>query len=147
MPLLSQKCCAPFVCLTIALSDLGWTITAAAPVCFCLRWLSSAGAGCCGFRLICIRLLLLLPRLCFVQQQRAWFAHFDEDGSGELSQAEVVRGLIKSFQLGSDLRTVQEMKDTVGVTLRLPSKKGSPVSFVFWTVRMSLAPRAGLTKE
>ena len=45
--------------------------------------------------------------------QRAWFAYFDEDNSGELSQAEVVRGLIKSFRLGSDLRTVQEMKDTV----------------------------------
>ena len=50
------------------------------------------------------------------QQQRAWFAYFDEDNSGELSQAEVVRGLIKSFHLGSDLRTVQEMKDTVRET-------------------------------
>jgi hypothetical protein len=36
----------------------------------------------------------------------AWFDYFDEDSSGELSQAEVVRGLIKSFRCGQDLRQV-----------------------------------------
>jgi hypothetical protein len=35
-----------------------------------------------------------------------WFDYFDEDNSGELSQAEVVRGLIKSFRCGQDLRQV-----------------------------------------
>jgi len=44
----------------------------------------------------------------------AWFGYFDEDHGGTLSQAEVVRGLIKSFRLSEDLLKVEELKATVG---------------------------------
>lgn len=33
-----------------------------------------------------------------------WFKHFDEDGTGELTQEEMVRALIKTFKLGSDVK-------------------------------------------
>ena len=45
--------------------------------------------------------------------QEGWFAWVDEDGSGELSQGEVVRGLVKSFNLSRDLAKNEELKTTV----------------------------------
>lgn len=45
--------------------------------------------------------------------KQAWFRHFDEDGSGELSISEVTRGLIKSYHLSSDVNQAQAMRDLV----------------------------------
>jgi len=52
-----------------------------------------------------------VPDIC--THKNEWFAYFDEDSSGELSQEEVVRGLIKSFHIGQDLRQVEVLKQTV----------------------------------
>eukprot|EP00613_Pedinella_sp_CCMP2098_P075679 CAMPEP_0171935788 /NCGR_PEP_ID=MMETSP0993-20121228/33246_1 /TAXON_ID=483369 /ORGANISM="non described non described, Strain CCMP2098" /LENGTH=426 /DNA_ID=CAMNT_0012576801 /DNA_START=30 /DNA_END=1307 /DNA_ORIENTATION=+ len=46
----------------------------------------------------------------------AWFNYFDEDGSGELSQQEVARGLVKSLHVvhsQGGVRAVDDMKRTV----------------------------------
>ena len=43
-----------------------------------------------------------------------WFTYWDEDGSGELEQDEVVRALIKTFELSSNnLEQVRNMRDIV----------------------------------
>ena len=50
-----------------------------------------------------------------IQNDReAWFTHFDEDESGELEKGEVVRALIKTFKLSSDLGKVEEMRTYSG---------------------------------
>jgi hypothetical protein len=64
-----------------------------------------------------------------------------------------VRGLVKSFRLGSDLRTVQEMKDTVGVVQLIiiniiikmckstnKAAGNSQCLFVFWNRSDVVAP-------
>jgi len=43
----------------------------------------------------------------------AWFTYYDEDGTGTLSQEQVVRGLIKTFQLSADLAQVQRQRTLV----------------------------------
>ncbi len=43
-----------------------------------------------------------------------WFDHFDEGRSGYLSQEAVVRGLIKTYGLGTDLSQVVAMRKLVG---------------------------------
>ena len=48
------------------------------------------------------------------QDRVAWFTHFDEDGTGELAQEEIVRALIKTYKLASDLGQVWAMRDLVG---------------------------------
>ena len=45
--------------------------------------------------------------------KHAWFEYWDEDGSGELEQIEVVRAVIKSFGLSADVAKVEEMKSIV----------------------------------
>ena len=45
-------------------------------------------------------------------ERDAWFSRFDEDGAG-LTQEEVVRGLIKTYRLGSDLEQVRSMRALV----------------------------------
>ena len=40
------------------------------------------------------------------RDKEGWFAYFDDDGSGELSMEEVVRGLVKSLKLSADLAKV-----------------------------------------
>jgi Ca2+-binding EF-hand superfamily protein len=42
-----------------------------------------------------------------------WFAHWDEDGNGTLEKEEIVRALIKTFKLSTDLKRVQDMRDVV----------------------------------
>ena len=42
------------------------------------------------------------------------FEYFDEDRSGTLEKGEVIRALIKTFGLSSDLRKVEEMRSVVG---------------------------------
>jgi hypothetical protein len=41
------------------------------------------------------------------------FEYFDEDASGTLEKGEVIRALIKTFRLSSDLRKVEEMRSVV----------------------------------
>ena len=41
------------------------------------------------------------------------FEYFDEDRSGTLEKGEVIRALIKTFDLSSDLRKVEEMRSVV----------------------------------
>lgn len=45
--------------------------------------------------------------------KRAWFLYFDEDRSGELSEPEVVRGLIKSYHLSQDVHEVRKLREIV----------------------------------
>ncbi|KAI9016678.1 hypothetical protein DFJ74DRAFT_239175 [Hyaloraphidium curvatum] len=44
---------------------------------------------------------------------RAWFEYWDEDGSQELDKEEVVRALIKTFRLSTDLARVRETREMV----------------------------------
>lgn len=57
--------------------------------------------------------------------KQAWFDYVDEDKSGELSQAEVVRGLIKSFKLGTKFAQVSELKEQVAALWFLFDRDGS----------------------
>jgi len=43
----------------------------------------------------------------------AWFDHFDEERMQSLSQEGVVRGLIKTYELGSDLAQISQMRALV----------------------------------
>ena len=43
----------------------------------------------------------------------AWFAHFDEAGNGALAPEEVVRGLIKTFGLSTDLSQISNTRELV----------------------------------
>ncbi|KAH9245974.1 hypothetical protein BASA81_016515 [Batrachochytrium salamandrivorans] len=42
-----------------------------------------------------------------------WFEYWDQDGNGSLDKDEVIRALIKTFSLSSDLYKVNELRDTV----------------------------------
>jgi Ca2+-binding EF-hand superfamily protein len=53
------------------------------------------------------------PPQLTLSSKKQWFAHFDDDGSGSLEQEEVVRGLIKTFDLRLDLFKLNEMRQTV----------------------------------
>mmetsp|Transcript_67018 Transcript_67018/g.160244 ORF Transcript_67018/g.160244 Transcript_67018/m.160244 type:complete len:123 (+) Transcript_67018:624-992(+) len=46
--------------------------------------------------------------------KNAWFAFFDEDGSGALDQEEVVRGVVQTFKLSSDLDRVRMLREILG---------------------------------
>ena len=54
-----------------------------------------------------------------------WFEHFDPAGAGALSQEAVVRGLIKTYGLGSDLAQVQQMRTLVGAIWGIFDSDGS----------------------
>ena len=47
------------------------------------------------------------------RDKEGWFAWVDEDGSGELSQGEVVRGLVKSFRLADSFEKNGELRSVV----------------------------------
>jgi Ca2+-binding EF-hand superfamily protein len=52
------------------------------------------------------------PRLGLSTREE-WFQYFDEDGNGSLGKEEIVRALIKSFRLSSDLRKVEEIRNVL----------------------------------
>ncbi|KAH9261377.1 hypothetical protein BASA81_000009 [Batrachochytrium salamandrivorans] len=52
------------------------------------------------------------PKLS-VGTMRQWFEYWDQDGNGSLDKDEVIRALIKTFSLSSDLYKVNELRDTV----------------------------------
>jgi hypothetical protein len=56
------------------------------------------------------------------RHKMAWFDYFDEDQSGDLSQAEVVRGLIKSFRMSEDLKQVRRLPAGASVLSALPAE-------------------------
>jgi len=45
--------------------------------------------------------------------RHGWFGQFDEDATGELTQEEMVRALIKTYKLASDLGQVRAMRELV----------------------------------
>jgi len=48
-----------------------------------------------------------------------WFDYFDEESAGRLSQEAVVRGLIKTYGLSSDLAQVVQMRENVAAVWAL----------------------------
>jgi Ca2+-binding EF-hand superfamily protein len=63
------------------------------------------------------------PNIC--RDKRAWFEYFDDDKSGELSQEEVGRALIKSFGLENKLSEIASMKETVACCWAIFDPDGS----------------------
>merc|ERR1712146_606364 len=57
--------------------------------------------------------------------RNGWYDYFDEDGSGTLEKEEVVRALIKTFNLGTDVRELTKMRDTINVVWSLFDDDGS----------------------
>merc|ERR1712098_284946 len=54
-----------------------------------------------------------------------WFEYFDEDHSGTLEKGEVIRALIKTFRLSSDLSKVEEMRQVVAAVWPMFDPDGS----------------------
>lgn len=50
---------------------------------------------------------------CITRDRNAWFDHFDEDRGGSLNEEELVRALIKTNHLASDLSQVREVRELV----------------------------------
>lgn len=66
-----------------------------------------------------VRTNLLRQRVALVpvpdisQERLRWFEHFDEEKTGSLKQEELVRALIKTYSLASDLGQVRQMRELV----------------------------------
>ena len=58
-------------------------------------------------------------RIPNINNAQKWFAYFDEDNSGELSQAEVVRAIIKTFKLSdttlSEINNIRNIVENIWV--------------------------------
>ena len=57
--------------------------------------------------------------------RNGWYDYFDEDGGGTLDKEEVVRALIKTFNLGTDVGELTKMRGTIDVIWPLFDDDGS----------------------
>ena len=64
------------------------------------------------------------PKLT-LETKREWFAYYDEDCSDSLEQVEVVRALVKTFQLSYNLATLEELRQTVNAVWPMFDLDGS----------------------
>ena len=53
------------------------------------------------------------PPVLTRRTRQEWFDYFDEDGSKAIEQEELVRALVKTFGLSSDLRKLNELRENV----------------------------------
>merc|ERR1712048_1378852 len=57
--------------------------------------------------------------------KEAWFRYWDEDGSGTLSREEVLRSLVKTFNLNADLERLQALRGVLDALWYLFDPDGS----------------------
>ena len=59
------------------------------------------------------------------RDKEAWYAYWDEDGSGSLEKEEVVRALLKTLKITADQARVQQMRSTVDAIWPIFDSDGS----------------------
>lgn len=68
------------------------------------------------------------PIPCIIKDRNGWFDHFDEAGVGSLDQEELVRALIKTNHLATDLAQVREVRELVSAVWGLFADGTMPIT-------------------
>lgn len=83
-----------------------------------------------------------------LQNVAQWFRYWDEDGNGSLDMQEVQRALLKTFELGDDLRAVQTMRETLDAVWPLFDHDGNgDISFGEFTATHGLGETLAASAE